>query len=187
MRWIGATVLLAGCATGNEASQARVDHLSCLDRQMAEMRAAKSMSDTGAETRASAAACWRVFHSQVQAGQDAEVTAVECRQLDGYAQDYRDRAAYHDGRVAQIAAACRELGVNAEQLAAERDHARVSESAARASRDVPRTEPAPAVGCSRGDWGTCVAPVDAGPPPDRGTVDPGRGQAPIGWTTMPPK
>jgi len=152
MRWIGATLLLAGCVTGGEASQARVDHLNCLDRQIGEMRAAKSMFETGAQTRATAAECWRVFQSQVQAGEDAEATALECRQLDGYAQEFHDRTTYHDARVAQTAAACRELGANAEQLATRLDRQRVAESAARAYGDGPRPEHAQAVDCSH-DFG----------------------------------
>jgi hypothetical protein len=139
------------------------------------MRAAKSMFETGAETRARAAECWRVFQSQVQSGEDAEVTALECRQLDGYAQEYQDRTTYHDARVAQTAASCRELGANAERLAIRRDRQRVAESAAKAYADVPRAEPALAVGCSRalgcpngwtcvspdlGDWGVCMNPVE---------------------------
>jgi hypothetical protein len=66
-----------------------------------------------------------VFQSQVQAGADAEVTALECRQLDGYAQEYHERVAYHDARVAQTAATCRELGANAAELATTRDRERV--------------------------------------------------------------
>jgi hypothetical protein len=125
MRWIGATLLLAGCVTNREVTQARVDHLNCLDRQIVETRAAKSMFETSAQTRATAAECWRVFQSQISAGADAEVTALECRQLDGYAQEYHERVAYHDARVAQTAAACRELGANAQELATARDRDRV--------------------------------------------------------------
>ena len=171
MRWIGATLLLAGCVTGREVSKARVDHLNCLDRQLAEMKAAKSMFETGAQTKATAAECWRVFQSQVRAGVDAEVTALECRQLDGYAQQFHDRTTYHDARVALTAASCRELGANAEDLATRLDRERVEESAAKAYGDLPRTEAAQAVGCSRDfgcpngwtcvrpgvdDWGTCM-------------------------------
>jgi hypothetical protein len=130
MRWVGVTLLLAGCVTSREVTRARVDHLNCLDRQIAETRAAKSMFETGAQTRATAAECWRVFQSQVQAGVDAEVTALECRQLDGYAQEYHDRATYHDARVAQTAASCRELGANAERLAIMRDRDRVENAGA---------------------------------------------------------
>lgn len=136
MRWIGATLLLAGCVTGSEVSQARVNHLNCLDRQIDEMRAAKSMSETGAQTRATAAECWRAFQGQVQAGEDADTTALECRQLDGYAQQFHDRATYYEARVAQTAATCRELGANAEQLATWRDRERAAESAAMAYGDV---------------------------------------------------
>jgi hypothetical protein len=175
MRWIGATLLLAGCVTGGEVSQARTDHLNCLDRQIGEMRAAKSMFETGAQTRATAAECWRVFQSQVQAGEDADATALACRQLDGYAQQFHDRTTYHETRVAETAASCRELGANAERLATMRDRQRAAESAAMAYGDVARAAPAQAVGCSRdfgcpdgwtcvrpdlGDWGTCVRPVD---------------------------
>ena len=174
MRWIGATLLLAGCASGSEASRARVDHLNCLDRQIAEMRAAKTMFETGAQTRARAAECWRVFQSQVQAGEDAEVTAVECRQLDGYAQEYQDRTTHHDARLAQTTASCRQLGANAERLATKRDRQRVAKSAARAYADIPRAEPALGVDCSRdfgcpdgwtcvrsdlAEWGLCMSPV----------------------------
>jgi hypothetical protein len=116
---------LAGCVTNREVTQARVDHLNCLDRQIAETRAAKTMFETGAQTRATAAECWRVYQSQVSAGADGEVTALECRQLDGYAQEYHERASYHDARVAQTAATCRELGANAAALATARDRERV--------------------------------------------------------------
>jgi len=136
MRWIGATLLLAGCVTGGEVSQARVNHLNCLDRQLAETRAAKSMFETGAQTRATAAECWRVFQGQVQAGEDAEATALECRQLDGYAQEFHDRTTYYQARVAQTAASCQELGANAEQLATSLDRQRAAESAAMAYGDV---------------------------------------------------
>ena len=175
MRWIGATLLMAGCVTGSEVSNARVNHLNCLDQQIADMRAAKSMFETGAQTRATAAECWRVFQGQVQAGEDAEVTALECRQLDGYAQQFHDRTTYYDARVAQTAASCRELGANAERLAIRRDRQRVEESAAQAYGDGPRAEPAQGGGCSRdfgcpngwtcvrpdiGDWGTCMRQVN---------------------------
>jgi hypothetical protein len=159
MRWIGVPLLMAGCATGGEVSQARMNHLNCLDQQIADVRAAKSMFQSGLETRATAAECWRVFQSQVQAGQDAEATAIECRQLDGYAQDFHDRTAYYDARVAQTAASCRELAANAERLAAERDRERAAESVAKAYGDVPPPQAAQAVDCSRGDWGTCKRPA----------------------------
>ena len=175
MRWIGATLLLAGCATGGEASQARVEHLNCLDRQIDDMRAANAMSETGAQTRATAAECWRVFHSQVQAGRDAEVTALECRQLDVYAQEFHDRTTYHEARAAKTAASCRKLGANAERLATRRDREHVAQSAAAANTDVPRAESDQRVDCSRDsgcpngwtcvrpdlrDWGTCMRTVD---------------------------
>ena len=135
MRWIGATLLLAGCVTGGEVSQARANHLNCLDRQIADRRAAKSMFETGAQTRATAAECWRVFHSQVQTGEDAEATALECRQLDGFAQEFQDRTIYYEARVAQTAASCRELDENAERLATRLDRQRVAESETMAYRE----------------------------------------------------
>jgi hypothetical protein len=61
-----------------EVSRARADHLNCLDRQIAEMRAARAMFETGAETRATAAECWRVYQGQVEAGENGELTALEC-------------------------------------------------------------------------------------------------------------
>ena len=130
------------------------------------------MFETGAQTRATAAECWRVFRSQVQGGEDAEATALECRQLDGFAQEFQERTTYHETRVAQTAASCRELDENDERLATRRDRQRAAEPAAMAYGDVPRAEPAQAVGCSRGsdcpngwscvrtdlgDWGACMS------------------------------
>ena len=126
MRWVGATLLLVGCVTSSEVRKAREHHLSCLDRQLDEVHAAKSMFESAALTRAVAADCWRVFHGQVAAGQDAEVTAVECRQLDTFVVMFDDRTSYYGGRATEVDASCRALGANAEELAARRDGQRVS-------------------------------------------------------------
>jgi hypothetical protein len=77
-----------------------------------------------------------VFQGQVQAGEDAEATALECRQLDGYAQEFHDRTTYYEARVAQTAASCQELGANAERLATRRERQRAAESEAMAYGDV---------------------------------------------------
>jgi hypothetical protein len=112
------TLLLIGCVTSSEVRQARVDHVSCLDRQFDDTQAAKSMSDSAAQTRAVAADCWRVFNSQVAAGISPEMTEVECRQLDEYAQLFDDRTKYYDARRTETAASCRAMGASAEELSA---------------------------------------------------------------------
>jgi len=144
MRWTGATLLLAGCVTAGEVREARDNHLSCLDRQLVEVQAAQSMFDSAQQTKATAAECWRVFQRQVAAGQDAEVTAVECRQLDAFAEMFDDRVSYYGGRATDVDASCRALGANAQQLAARRDGRRVATPAAAA--------PAPVV-YGNADWG----------------------------------
>lgn len=117
MRWMGATLLLIGCVTGGEVRKARVNHVACLDRQVDDLRAAKSMFDSAAQTRAVAADCWRVFHSQVAVGVDAGKTEVECRQLDAYAVMFDDSAKYYGTRLTDTATSCQEMGANADQLA----------------------------------------------------------------------
>ena len=121
MRWTGATLLLVGCVTSGEVRKARENHLSCLDRQLVEVQAAQSMFDSAEQTKATAADCWRTFQRQVAAGQDGEVTAVECRQLDAYVEMFDDRVSYYGGRATEVEASCRALGANAHELAARRD------------------------------------------------------------------
>ena len=130
MRWMGATLLLVGCVTSGEVRKARENHVSCLDRQLDEVQAAKSMFESAAQTRAVAADCWRVFQGQVAAGEDAEVTAVECRQLDEFAELFDDRTNYYGGRATEVDASCRALGANAEELAARSGERRVATPAA---------------------------------------------------------
>jgi hypothetical protein len=117
MRWMGATLLLIGCVTSGEVREARVNHVSCLDRQADDMRAAKSMAESAARTRAIAADCWRVFHSQVSLGVDAARTELDCRQLDVYAVLFDDRTRHYGSRLSETATSCQEMGTNAEQLA----------------------------------------------------------------------
>ena len=127
MRWVGATLLLVGCVTGSEVRKARENHLSCLDRQLDAVYEAKSMFESAAQTRAAAADCWRVFQGQRAAGQDAQLTAVECRQLDAFAEMFDDRTSYYGGRATEVEASCRALGANAEELAARRAGQHVSQ------------------------------------------------------------
>ena len=110
-----------GCVTSGEVRKARENHLSCLDRQLVEVQAAQSMFGSAEQTKAAAADCWRVFQRQIAAGQDGEVTAVECRQLDAYAEMFDDRVSYYGGRATEVEASCRALGANAQELAARRD------------------------------------------------------------------
>jgi hypothetical protein len=121
MRWSGASLLLVGCVTSGEVREARENHLSCLDRQLVEVQAAQAMFDSAEQTKAAAADCWQVFQRQVAAAQDAEVTAVECRQLDAYAEMFDDRVTYYGGRATEVESSCRALGANAQELAARRD------------------------------------------------------------------
>jgi hypothetical protein len=144
MRWTGATLLLVGCVTSGEVRKARENHLSCLDRQMVEVQAAQSMYDSAERTKATAADCWTVFHRQVAAGQDAEVTAVECRQLDAYAEMFDDRVSYYGGRATEVEASCRALGANAQELAARRDGQRAA---------APPAAPAAPVVYGNAEWG----------------------------------
>ena len=140
---MGATLLLVGCVTSGEVRKARENHLSCLDRQLDEVQAAKSMFDSAAQTRVAAADCWRVFQGQVAAGQDAEVTAVECRQLDTFAEMFDDRVSYYGSRATETDASCRALGADAEQLAARRNGQQAA---------APPLLPAPVV-YGNADWG----------------------------------
>jgi hypothetical protein len=101
------------------------------------------MFDRAEQTKAVAANCWQVFQRQVAAGQDAEVTAVECRQLDAYAEMFDDRVSYYCGRATDVEASCRALGASAQELAARRDGRQAA---------APVT-PAPVVYGNNTDWG----------------------------------